>query len=96
VNSVERRNQKPPHYGLAESVCEMLKTLYVDEGKSIRDSVRIARYRTGEQVDEHMAGKFIRHNGWTRSPSHYAKRSTFGKQNEACFAEAKARREGRI
>lgn len=91
-----RMAAKPPYYGLTEVVREAIKVLYVNEEKSVRESVRLARLRSGEKIDEALAGKFIRYHGWTRSQSYYAKRSTFAGHNKACFEEAKAKREGRI
>lgn len=87
--------KNPSEFGLTETAAEAIRTLYCEEGKSIRESVQRAKYRTGERIIEANAASWIRANGWTRTLSQYAQRSRFSQLNEANFQEIKARREGR-
>lgn len=86
----------PQGFGLSDAVAIALYELYVEKKNSLRDTVQKSRAATGEKINEKMAGRYVRANGWTRSPRYYAQRSTFSRLNQANFAEAKAKREGRI
>ncbi len=77
---------------VTDEIAQHLRQIYVIEKNSIRDTCSKLEYRTGIRLCERSAGRYIRNQGWTRSQSYYAKRSTFGKSNTALVAEAMAKR----
>lgn len=83
----------PADYNLSEAVAETLRTLYLEERKSMVDAAAVAKFRTGEDFAESSAIQFIRDNGWKRSYS--TKGSVWRKYEDAHFRKLSAERSRR-
>lgn len=67
----------PEQFGLPHEMGEEIWRLYVEEQKTIIETTAMLSRKAGRPVSKHRVGKFVKANGWSRSPSHYAKKSPF-------------------
>lgn len=81
----------PGRFDLPPEVGDLIHQIYVVEQKSMDDAVRIAKMRTGLKFSPENGRRFIRANGWKRSPRFYAKRSPWQGHARLALEEHKAR-----
>lgn len=86
-----RVGPEAPDYGLPADVQALIRRYYIDEGYTIRESTVRARADLGIKIIENNVGKYLRHHGFTRPLSYYAKSSAFSRRATAEIAEVKAR-----
>ena len=91
MDSVPSYKADPADFDLSSEVADLLYQVYVVDVKSMEDAIRTARTRTGSSFRSENGRRFIRANGWKRSPQFYSKRSPFQGKARAAIAETRAK-----
>lgn len=87
---IKTKTKITPDDEVTEAQHDILKRRYVEEESTIRE----AGFAAG--VSEKYASKYLNSVCVVRTPGEWAKKSPIYLKSQACYAENKAKREGRI
>ena len=91
MSESEKYKAPPSWFDLSNEVADGLQQAYVVEVKSMDEAIQVVRMRTGAKFSPDKARRFIRANGWKRSPRFYARRSPWQGHARVAMEERKAR-----